>query len=344
MNKKNYFKIVFFTFFICFSFIIGSSQVKTKVFSKEIPSSFLKIKNLITKEIYLPHSEDFSIRKKESELNIKSEPKYAGQFASSVQVDLDLMKLAEKNVSGNISTYAIKLIAQDALNISFEFGNFELSPNSVLSIFTNRELTDSITSLQNNESKIWATRVYQGDELFIVLTVPSQEISNVMLKIDKVNFGYIPYGAQFGSPGASSNCNVNVNCPEGNGWDNEKNSVALIVSNGNTACSGALVMNTCNTNTPYMLTANHCLTAGNVTNWVFQFQYWSNNCSTNTGWNEDIQFNGCQLKASSAVSDFLLLQLNQAPSANSGIRYAGWSRNPVAFSISQTTILQLAML
>lgn len=158
-----------------------------------------------------------------------------------------------------------------------------------------------------------------------------------MLEISKVNFGYKKYGVEYGNPGASAACEINVNCTLGNGWNAEKNSVALIVANGEEQCTGSLVMNTCGTNIPYFLTADHCLAAGNVNNWVFQFQYWSTTCSPNSGFIEDIQFNGCNLKANSSATDFALLQLNQTPPANSGISYAGWNRNTTG--ITQTTII-----
>ena len=52
----------------------------------------------------------------------------------------------------------------------------------------------------------------------------------------------------FGNSGA---CNINVNCPEGDDWQVENQSVALIVNGGFAACSGALVNNTNNDGTPY---------------------------------------------------------------------------------------------
>ena len=116
-------------------------------------------------------------------------------------------------------------------------------------------------------------------------------------------------------------------CAAGNGWENERNSVALIVVDGFEQCTGTLVMNTCGTNIPYLLTANHCLGAGNVQNWVFQFQTWSNICTPNGTFREDIQFNGSTLKANNCELDFALLEMSQTPAANSGITYAGWSRS-----------------
>ena len=120
---------------------------------------------------------------------------------------------------------------------------------------------------------------------------------------------------------------INVLCPAGNGWQNERNSVALIVSGINEICTGTLVMNTCGNNIPYLLTANHCLNSS-VSNWVFQFQTWSTDCNTNIGWREDVQFNGCQLRANNEATDFALVELNQTPLVNSGLTYSGWTRDP----------------
>lgn len=196
-----------------------------------------------------------------------------------------------------------------------------------MSIYTKNELTDSITAKENNDNKMWTTRVYQGSKLTIALRLPTNEKKQVSLRINQVNFGFKKFGTEyFGNPGASAPCNINVVCPEGNGWQNERNSVALIVVNGQENCTGSLVMNTCNTNIPYFLTANHCL-SGNVATWVFQFQTWSATCVGNTGWREDFQFNGATLRANNAASDFALLQLNQTPQSNSGIFYSGWNRN-----------------
>ena len=39
----------------------------------------------------------------------------------------------------------------------------------------------------------------------------------------------IIYGKSFGSSGS---CNMNVNCPDGASWVNERNSVVMLVSGG----------------------------------------------------------------------------------------------------------------
>ena len=124
----------------------------------------------------------------------------------------------------------------------------------------------------------------------LILKIPTNEKAHSNIKIGIVYFGYKKIDGRFGSPGASESCNINVACPLGNGWEPERNSVALVSANGAYG-SGALIMNTCSTKVPYLLTANHGLAAGNVQNWVFQFFFFSTDCVTNTGYREDVQFN-----------------------------------------------------
>jgi hypothetical protein len=198
-------------------------------------------------------------------------------------VNIDVLKESDRKEENGMLIYTLSIEAPEALNISVQFDKFHLSKNAILTIFTQHEITDSITQEQNNEHNIWATRVYQGNTINFVLRLPLEEQKEVVLNINKASMGFKPFGGDYGNVGASAPCHINANCPEGNGWNNEKNSIALIVANGDEACTGVLLMNTCNSNIPYVLTANHCLQAGNVSNWVFQFQTLSTSCSTNTG-------------------------------------------------------------
>ncbi|MDB5013479.1 MAG: hypothetical protein JWQ25_1681, partial [Daejeonella sp.] len=253
---------------------------------------------------------------------------FNNKFAIPKWINIDFLKVAKVIELDNYLYYHLIITTDNTLNISLQFKEFHLSENSILSIYTETELTDSITANENNGNNIWATRVYQGHKLNLVLKMPVAEKSLSSLKISQLNFGYKKYGGDyFGSPGASASCNINVQCPQGSTWQNERNAVVLmLVADGAESCTGSMITNTCNSNIPYVLTANHCLT-GNLNNWVFQYQYFSTSCNSNTGGREDIQFNGCTLKANSANSDFALVKMNQIPSVSTGISYAGWNRN-----------------
>ena len=44
--------------------------------------------------------------------------------------------------------------------------------------------------------------------------------------------------------GNSGSCNMNVNCPDGDDWQDEKRGVALILNGGSAWCTGSLINNT----------------------------------------------------------------------------------------------------
>lgn len=321
--KKNIMLLLLFVVII-FSQQTIIAQVKTKIYANGIPKELRKT-NFKINEVFVPEPSNFDALLK-SKGETESSIEYKNKFAVPVIVDYDLMQLAQKAVDNNTINYNLKIIANKALNLSLSFSEFKLSKNSILSISTDFEVTDSITSKENNSRQIWASRVYQGNFIYLTLSIPESELHLTKIKIDQVNFGFTAVGGGFfGNPGQSATCNINVLCPQGNGWENERNSVALIVSGGGEICTGTLVMNTCGSNIPYLLTANHCLNS-NVQNWVFQFQTWSNTCNPNGTFREDVQFNGCQLRANNAATDFALVELNQTPPANSGINYSGWDR------------------
>ncbi len=301
------------------------AQVTTRIFDAGIPETTLpaKVDRLTLFKVPLP--DDFEQIKAESGGRLQVE--YNNRFALPVKHKLDVLKESgQYSESKGITTYGLTVQATGALNISLQFGEFQLSPNSKLTLYTKHELTDAVTARENNTTGSWATRVYQGEVLHLLLRVPNAELAQTKLSITQFNVGFAKFGNNFfGNPGASATCNINVVCPAGAGWDNERNSVAMIVVGGNEACTGSLIMNTCGTNTPYFLTANHCL-GGSVATWVFQFQTWSALCNSNSGWREDIQFNGATLRANHAATDFALLELNQVPNA-AGIQYSGWTRS-----------------
>ena len=81
-----------------------------------------------------------------------------------------------------------------------------------------------------------------------------------------------------------------------------------------------------------MLTATHCLDGGNSnpSNWSFRFKFRNSSCGgTNTTSYASV-FGATEIVRSpggTTSTDALLLQLNYKPASQSGITYAGWSRN-----------------
>ena len=251
-------------------------------------------------------------------------------IAEPVPVKIDVSQLASWVNVGKNSHGKFTLKSKGAKTLSINFSNFTLPKGTEMYIYNKdaEMITGVITDAENNETKVWGSSIYKGDEINIEVKLPVEEKEKLNLQITNVAYGYknifIEKVAGFGLSGA---CNINVLCPEGNNWVAERNSVVYIArSNGSALCSGAMLMNTCATNIPYVLTANHCFVGdGNVAGWRVHFQAWSATCTPNQN-SDGILFNGSTLRANWDPSDFCLVQLNQTPPSNSGINYAGWSR------------------
>lgn len=127
--------------------------------------------------------------------------------------------------------------------------------------------------------------------------------------------------------GSSANCNININCPEGDNWQTEKRSAVMLLSNGgNRFCSGALINNTAENGRPYILTARHCNASEST---VFMFNYESPDCSNIDG-PVTQTVNGALIRAQYVPSDFTLLEMNFPPPSSYFPYYSGWDRSGTA--------------
>jgi len=123
--------------------------------------------------------------------------------------------------------------------------------------------------------------------------------------------------------GDSGNCNINVNCPDGDAWANEVRAVAMILTGGGSRiCTGTLVNNVRQDRTPLFLTANHCL--GGEATWIIMFNYQSPNCNDIDGPTADT-VQGTTRLANNSASDFALLRLQETPPPAYDVFWAGWS-------------------
>jgi|GEM_PF-2016214 len=142
--------------------------------------------------------------------------------------------------------------------------------------------------------------------------------------------------------GDSMNCaNSNVECSASPAKQAAANAVARMrFSSGGSSyyCTGTLLSNTGGSNTPYFLTANHCIStqaeAGSLqTDWFFQ----SATCGGTTLSGSQVALGGgAQLLHTRAENDSTLLQLNSTPPT--GAMFAAWTANSVANAQSMAGI------
>jgi len=228
--------------------------------------------------------------------------------------------------------------SKGALSLNFIFDSFYMPKGAKVYLYNEdrSDLLGAYTAIQNQKSGVLGTWLVKGDKVWIEYFEPQEVKGQGKLHIANVTHGYRSRETYEKTLGDSGNCNHDVNCPIGSDWeqhrDHNKRSVALILNNGSDWCSGALINNTNNDQTPYLLTANHCVDGQNPDNWAFRFGWISPNpiCAAATASTDgptNMTISGATLKVNNANSDVALLELNSAiPSAWDRV-WAGWDRS-----------------
>lgn len=229
--------------------------------------------------------------------------------------------------------WLIQFTSAGALSMNVIFNDFYLPEGSMLHIYSaDKQMYDgAYTSINNNENKMLGTQLVKGESVVIEYYEPSEVKGQGRLQVGTIIHGYRDingwYQQRVNESGA---CNMDVICPDGTPWSDEKRAVARILSGGY-LCSGTLVNNTAQDGTPYFLTANHCnpSTMGSA---VFRFNYESPVCGSQTVANSTAPstndvVNGSTFRASNADSDFGLVELSSIPPASYNIYYAGWDHS-----------------
>lgn len=264
------------------------------------------------------------------------------RFGKALDVDIDLSKSGTWETVPGGRIWRVQINAPGAKTINMIFDRFFL-PEGAQVFVTNAERTmvsGPIDVTQNNEYRKYSTSLIKGSSMLIELYEPESVKTQSELHISKVIHGYKL--TPFAGFGESAPCNENVTCQAFAAWQDEANMVAMVLLQDNTRwCSGSLLNNACQNFRPNFLTAFHCLDnngngvadQGEITaaqNWQFMFQYISPQCNPSVNAPNFFTFSGSTFRAGWNVSDFALVELNQRPTASSGIRYAGWSRATTA--------------
>lgn len=237
----------------------------------------------------------------------------------------------EVEEKGNLIIWKTSVRSKGAISLNFHLSNLTLPEGSALYIYNK---TGTMFSGPVDKSHIfegiYATDALNGEEVILEVIIPKESFPEFDLRINMVVHGFRKEVIGLREFGDSGSCNVDVNCPAGSGWGNERDAVAMILNSDGELCSGALINNGCQDLRSFFLTANHCLAGENVANWIFRFNYDSPNPTTPncrgsepTSW---LTYSGATLRANRAASDFALLELNWSVIGQPTLALAGWNR------------------
>lgn len=266
----------------------------------------------------------------------------------SASLDLQNSGLWELLPDGS-ALWRIKLEAADAYALSLTYTSFRLPEGASVYIYNEgrNHVIGPYTTADNPDGDLYATPIVNGSYITIEYNQPAGVSGDVELIISNLVYYYkkqAVFNTQTKDFGDSGSCEVNVNCSEGNNWQDEKRGVARILFKEGANyyfCSGSMMNNTAQDCTPYFLTAQHCGTAAShadMRQWIFYFNYEASGCSDpgSEGTLASKTVTGCvKLAASGTISDvqksdFLLVLLKNRPSATFNAYLNGWNRNNTA--------------
>lgn len=312
--------------------LLAAFQLKAQVQQLGTPISWKEKVGVSKKMIFMEPVNNATEAANEYERRATSFEKNL-RFGKELSVNIDVMQTADVRTLPNGDVLRQLTIQSDgAFSINLIFSAFKLSPNARLYLFDGNktEFVGAHTSLNNNVNNVLGTELIHDDVLVIELVEPAQEAGTSMLTVGTVVHGYLDLEEEMKALGDAGDCMFDVNCPIGAGWENQRNSVAMMM-NGGGFCTGSLINNTSGTIIPYFLSANHCGT--NPGGWVFRFRWeraaanaiceTANNTSNNGPTTMNV--NGGILRANYAPSDFTLTELNTAPNPAWGVFYNGWN-------------------
>jgi hypothetical protein len=233
-------------------------------------------------------------------------------------------------LDGQTQLWRLRITCPGAESINLGFTRYYMPPGGQLIIYSvdGAERTRAFTSIDNfDHGQLW-TPVVLSNDIVIELTIPESVLGDLQLELGAINHGYRFFHKDTADgPRAPGSCEIDVICPDANGWRNEIPAVGVYTVNGTWTCTGSMINNTAGNQTPFFLTAYHCgVSSSNASGVVVYWNYYSPTCGQHGGGSLSQSQSGSTFRARWQTSDFCLLQLNASPNPAWKITFAGWDR------------------
>lgn len=268
------------------------------------------------------------------------------RVAATVPVDLAVGETGTwEDLGGGARLWRLRVSSPGAYFLSFKLAGFELPWGAELRfVSVDRDhFYGPYTLRNNNPLRLFRSPTVAGDSAFLELYLPAG-VAAPALRVTEVSHGYRdfrglsqkPFRDGRGPSGlerlpkllplpVKAECEVDVNCPEGADWQDDKQAVAETFD-GNFICTGTLLNNVREDCRYLFLTANHCTKSkGKAATLVFFWNYENSGCNTGDA-PIDQTTTGSTFLAGNAQSDFTLVELTEVPPDAYNVYHAGWNR------------------
>ncbi|WP_279135817.1 T9SS type A sorting domain-containing protein [Parabacteroides johnsonii] len=253
---------------------------------------------------------------------------------------------------GGEKIWQLRLQAKDAIALMLYYKEFYIPKGGRLFIYNaNKSHVIGAFTHANSVTSKFATEFVAGDDIILEYEATANG-EKPRIRIENVGYGYnhlsISNGLEDSDSELSGPCMVNINCEEGDEWQNQGKGVCMMVMKiGKRAflCSGSLVNNTARDKKPYVLSAFHCTedleynvsaSKEDYNQWMFYFHLEHTGCDNTSPIQNYKTIQGCSRVVAIPVengSDGLLLLLNENIPDYFDVYFNGWDRtNSISLS------------
>jgi lysyl endopeptidase len=327
-----------FNFVLVFLFIFISKAFPQINVGGEPMSSLLQLNNNFS-SVTLPSVDTKKALEEDAAVsNVEGIP---FRYGLVIDVDFNLNNSGTWNtLSDGSRIWRLGIKSNDAKSLNLFFNNFYMPKGAYMFVYdmNKSRVLGAFTEINNSVDGQFATALIFGNYTVIEYYEPVYAKDNGRLSISKVVHAYKDISGN--NTFLELPCNININCPIGAPWVDQKRSVArMTFTEGGSGflCTGSLINTTLNDRTPYFLTAEHCA-ADNWSSLVADFNYESPTCiGTSSGPTQSIS--GATLMASNLPTDFRLLKFNNPIPASINAYFNGWDKSG-ASPVNETAIHQ----
>ena len=253
-------------------------------------------------------------------------------------VSLDLAQGEWSTLDNGDRVWRIQLLCKNAKGMALMLKNVSLPFGATMQLYSadGKHILPSFSQTDVNPKGNMLIGPAIGNNIVLEYVEPKnvkEQAKFDLFRIQRLYKDYMPLTNT--SPerafGDAWECQVNLNCDNTGNFDDVERSVARIMmtmEEGMVYCSGALMNNTAQDMTPYMLTAFHCASEFTPLYDFYRFDFNFNSPFCNNPAQEPPyqSLTGCVQVAGYADSDFELLRLFQSIPASFNAYFAGWNR------------------
>ena len=311
-------------------------------------------------------NKQYSFNKDKSELSLIIEKDKTKLTVASIQNKKRGLPFLEARLytldiqADTVGIWSVLPTKQDVWKLTFEipeakgfkigFDDFYLPEGSLLYVYSKENLKNAIVYKHedNPHGGAYSIENLKGDNVTLEY-VATEGSTKPRLHIADVGYKYLDEqnNSISGFDNASNSCMVNINCQEGNFWQNQKKGVLqLRVKKWNSTrlCSGTLINNTNEDKAPYVLTAYHCfenMSLDEISQTEFFFEYEAPECDIMS--RPTYKYHkGAQALVLNPIedgSDGALLKLSENIPDDWDVYYNGWDRGNDGKSIINGAVL-----